>query len=401
MILRRQLPVYSPISFTSLISGWSAVVSSSSERATTKVTSVITAEFAADEILLTDSGTSALMLAIRDICETRSEQLIALPAYGCYDLATAADGAGADVALYDVDAHTLGPDLESLTSVLRRGPAAIVVAHLFGVPVDMNAITRIADQNSVSLIEDAAQGHGGAFDGAPLGSFGSLAILSFGRGKGMTGGGGGALLCHDALGSEIVRRSAAVIDPASRGSRELLAATAQWILARPPIYGLLASIPFLNLGKTIYRTPQPATMISKTASNVLAANWNSFEAEALRRRRAGMCLTDTINTFVGAEAIALPPRSRPGHLRFPVLVSQELRHYFDSSIAKRLGVMPGFPQSLADLPGFGDRCVNCEHGFPGARCLAEQLFTLPTHGKLTVTDTRRLKQWLLQVEDMV
>ncbi len=74
---------------------------------------------------------------------------------------------------------------------------------------------------------------------------------------------------------------------------------------------------------------------------------------------------------------------------------------FDSSIAKRLGVMPGFPQSLADLPGFGDRCVNCEHGFPGARCLAEQLFTLPTHGRLTVTDTRRLKQWLLQVEDMV
>ncbi|MCH7490996.1 MAG: DegT/DnrJ/EryC1/StrS family aminotransferase [Gemmatimonadetes bacterium] len=401
MILRRQLPVYSPISLTSLLSGWGSMVSGSSDRARTTVTSAITAEFAADEILLTDSGTSALTLAIRGICEARGERLIALPAYGCYDLATAADGAGVEVALYDVDAHTLGPDLESLTSVLRRRPAALVVAHLYGVPVDMDAVTQAAEKWDVVVIEDAAQGHGAVFDGAPLGSFGSLAILSFGRGKGMTGGGGGALLSHDRLGSEIVKRSAAVIHPASRGIRELFAATAQWVLARPPIYGLPASIPFLNLGKTVYRKPHPAAAISNPACNVLAANWSLFAAEALTRREVGHRLTDTLAGCDAAESIAVPPRGQAGYLRFPVLVSEAAKRHFRSSVARRLGVMPGYPQSLVDLPGFGDRCVNHAERFPGARCLAARLFTLPTHGKLTAADLRWLEGWLHKIGNAV
>ena len=401
MILRRQLPVYSPISLTSLLSGWGSMVSGASGRARTTVTSAVTAEFAADEILLTDSGTSALTLAIRGICEARGERLIALPAYGCYDLATAADGAGVEVALYDVDAHTLGPNLESLTSVLRRRPAAIVVAHLYGVPVDMDAVTQAAEKWDVVVIEDAAQGHGAVFDGAPLGSFGSLAILSFGRGKGMTGGGGGALLSHDRLGSEIVKRSAAVIHPASRGIRELFAATAQWVLARPPIYGLPASIPFLNLGKTVYRKPHPAAAISNPACNVLAANWSLFAAEALTRREVGHRLTDTLAGCDAAESIAVPPRGQAGYLRFPVLVPEAAKRHFRSSVARRLGVMPGYPKSLVDLPGFGDRCVNHTERFPGARCLAACLFTLPTHGKLTAADLRWLEGWLHKIGNAV
>ena len=279
--------------------------------------------------------------------------------------------------------------------------AAIVVAHLYGIPVDMNAMTRIADQNSVPLIEDAAQGYGGAFDGATLGSFGSFAILSFGRGKGMTGGGGGALLSHDGLGSEIVKRSAAAIDPASRGIRELFAASVQWALARPPIYGLPTSIPFLNLGKTVYREPHRATAISNPACNVLAANWSSFEAEALTRREVGLRLTDTLATCDEVKSIAVPPRGQAGYLRFPVLVSEKTKRRFDTPVARRLGVMPGYPQSLADLPGFSDRCINHEEHFPGARCLTERLFTLPTHGKLTPADFRWLEGWLHRIGDAV
>ncbi len=394
MILRRQLPVYSPISFTSLLSGWGSLFSDSSDGAKSKIRSAIAETFTAAENLLVDSGTTGLALAIRGICEAHDQRLIALPAYGCYDLATAADGAGVEVALYDVDAHTLGPNLESLTSVLRRRPAAIVVAHLYGIPVDINAVTRVADQNSVPLIEDAAQGHGGAFDGAPFGSFGSLAILSFGRGKGITGSGGGALLSHDGLGSEIVRRSAAIVDHGSRGIRELFAASAQWALARPPIYALPASMPCFNLGETVYRKPHPAAAISKTACSVLAANWSASEAEKLTRGKAGIRLTDAITRCNGVEPISFPPQGKPGYLRFPVLVSEELKPYFDSPIARRLGVMPGYPRPLADLPGFGDRCVNRTDSFPGARCLAARLFTLPTHGQLTATDIRRLDSWL-------
>jgi hypothetical protein len=67
--------------------------------------------YGADAVLLTDSGTTALSLALKVTCQGRDALL---PAYGCYDLATAAMGAGVRVRLYDVASTTLGPDAASL-----------------------------------------------------------------------------------------------------------------------------------------------------------------------------------------------------------------------------------------------------------------------------------------------
>src|SRR4029434_8607789 len=111
-------------------------------------------------------------------------------AYCCYDLATAADGAGADVLLYDLHPLTLGPDWRSFERTLARGATAAVVAHLYGHPVDLRQAQALADSAGSILIEDAAQGVGARYDGRPLGSFGGMSLLSFGRGKGLTGGGG-------------------------------------------------------------------------------------------------------------------------------------------------------------------------------------------------------------------
>ena len=91
-MLRRQLPVYSPISFASLRSGWGSLFSDSSDSAESKIRSAIAETFTAEETLLVDSGTTALALALRGVCEAHDQRLIALPAYGCYDLATAAEG---------------------------------------------------------------------------------------------------------------------------------------------------------------------------------------------------------------------------------------------------------------------------------------------------------------------
>jgi len=53
-----------------------------------------------------------------------------------------------------------------------------------------------------------------------------------------------------------------------------------------------------------------------------------------------------------------------------------------SGLARQLGVWPGYPQSLADLPGFGSRRLDAAQQPSGARLLADQLFTLPTHSLL-------------------
>ena len=151
------------------------------------VVTLIKLHWSAQQVVLTDSGTSALLLAIKVAVPPNG--IVALPAWGCYDLATAAEGADVRVALYDVDPHTLAPDPESLRGALALGAQGIVIAHFYGVPVDMEAVKRTADAAGATVIEDAAQAIGATWRGRPVGSNGALGVLSFGRGKGLNGGG--------------------------------------------------------------------------------------------------------------------------------------------------------------------------------------------------------------------
>ena len=81
---------------------------------------------------------------------------VALPAYGCYDLATAAIGSEARVVLYDLDPATLGPDEGSLRAALSAGARTVVLAHLFGIPVDVGAVRALPEADGVTIVEDAA-----------------------------------------------------------------------------------------------------------------------------------------------------------------------------------------------------------------------------------------------------
>jgi len=158
---------------------------------------VIANRFDADAVVLCDSGTSALALALR-VAELTHPGPVAAPGYACFDMATALDASGAVVRLYDLDPTTLGPDLESLDRVLAAGARRVIVAPLYGLPLEWEALQTRCDAVGAILIEDAAQGSGAEWNGRSHGSLGQIAVLSFGRGKGRTAGGGGALLLSGA-----------------------------------------------------------------------------------------------------------------------------------------------------------------------------------------------------------
>src|SRR3989442_13700286 len=69
-------------------------------------------------VFLTDSGTTALSAALIGIVQDRPGSAVALPAFSCYDVATAADGANVPVRLYDTDPHSLAQYLASLQTML-------------------------------------------------------------------------------------------------------------------------------------------------------------------------------------------------------------------------------------------------------------------------------------------
>jgi perosamine synthetase len=348
--------------------------------------------FAASEVLLTDSGTGALTLAIRACLAAASDAAVALPAYGCFDLATAADGARAPVVLYDLDPTTLAPDLDSLERALARGTRAVVLVHWYGVPVDQDPVRAAAQAAGALLIEDAAQSAGATWHGRPTGSFGDLTVLSFGRGKGTTAGRGGALLARGSAGSSAFARVRSELGLPDEGRRACAPLVAQWLLGRPAVYAVPSALPFLRLGETPYHAPAPVRAMSAAAARVLAVTLRLGDREArIRRLNAGRLL---VRQAPGLSWVQVPAGGQAGYLRLPSLAAPATRSAAGLAEARALGIMPGYPHALCDLRGFGKRVVNKSDGFPAARTLAEQLITLPTHSLLSENDLIRLETWL-------
>ena len=153
-------------------------------RAESRIAGRLRQRYGSGHELLVDSGTTALRLAIQAAQAGKPGAPVALPAWCCYDVATAALGANARVLLYDVDPASLTPELGSLRRALEQGAGSVVVAALYGLAPPWQAILELCRDAGALVIEDAAQAAGGRYQGRLLGTFGSLVVLSFGRGKG-------------------------------------------------------------------------------------------------------------------------------------------------------------------------------------------------------------------------
>ena len=347
--------------------------------------------FSADDVLLTDSGTTALALAIAASLEGDTRAAVALPAYSCYDVATAADAAGAPVVLYDLEPDTLSPSWGSLERALATGARAVVVAHLYGYPVDMPRALECCRAAGAVLIEDAAQGAGGRLGGGVLGTLGPLAVLSFGRGKGITGGSGGALLARGA-GVPLLERARRRVSGVPAPWRSLLALTGQRLLTHPAVYGLPASLPWLKLGETLYRPPSPPRAMHPAAAAAAARALGPVTAEAGIRRGHAAALASAALSGRRFRPVTPIAGSEPGYLRLAGTIEDVGALEPE---ARQLGIMRGYPRSLADLAGFQDRVRSPGGTYEGSRLLADRLITLPTHSLIRISDLKRLEAWLL------
>jgi dTDP-4-amino-4,6-dideoxygalactose transaminase len=387
--LRAQPPVRSPLSAGGIIAGLRAAAAGGTE-ARAMVRERLSTWYRPRALALTDSGTTALAEALRLAARERPGRPVLLPAWGCYDLATAADAADVSVALYDLDPVTLGPDWDSFAQALTREPAAAVAVHFYGLPVDLERFSFMAHRAGATVISDAAQGAGALLGGRPLASWGDLAVLSFGRGKGMTGGMGGALLAHDEAWRAPVE--GLTLEAPRGGPGEAIALVAQWLLTRPSLYGIPAGVPWLGLGQTVYHPPHAARDLSALAAGVLTVTMGLTEWETQRRRRNASWLIERLPPDA-CQSPRLLPGSTPGWLRLPLFLTGASEPSPNERLVRSLGIYPGYPIALPDLPGFGARLLPDDQSFPGARELARRLVTLPTHGAVRGRDLQQLVLW--------
>lgn len=142
-----------------------------------------------------NSGTAALYLALKSIGVEEKEVII--PAYTCGAVLEAVLLAGGIPIFADIDINTFNIDLEDLRRKISDRTRAVITIDLFGNPVDHYVLKEILESYNIYLIDDAAQALGAKYDNRYIGSFGDFVVFSFGLGKGITGGEGGALIANN------------------------------------------------------------------------------------------------------------------------------------------------------------------------------------------------------------
>ena len=150
------------------------------------------------------SGTAALHLALLALDIGPGDEVI-VPAYTFPATANVVELCGAHAVLVDVDADSFLIDPAAVSAAVTERTRAVMAVHLFGRPVEWEALQTAVPQEVV-LIEDAAGALGATYRGTPCGALGVAACLSFHPRKIVTTGEGGAVTTDEVELDAAVRR---------------------------------------------------------------------------------------------------------------------------------------------------------------------------------------------------
>ena len=142
------------------------------------------------------NGTAALEVAAQALGLGEDDEVI-MPAFTIISCAMAVTKRGAGPVLVDSDPYTWNMNVDEIESKITDKTKAIMAVHLYGLPVQMDAIMELAEKHHLKVIEDAAEMHGQTYKGRPCGSFGDISTFSFYPNKHVTTGEGGMVVTDD------------------------------------------------------------------------------------------------------------------------------------------------------------------------------------------------------------
>lgn len=147
------------------------------------------------------NGTVAIDIAI-DALDLKSGDEIIMPTFTIISCISGLIKKGCVPVFVDQEPDTWNMNVNQIESKITARTKAIMVVHIYGLPVDMNHIIEIAEKYNLRIIEDAAEMHGQEYRGKKCGSFGDISTVSFYPNKHITTGEGGMIFTdNDELAS--------------------------------------------------------------------------------------------------------------------------------------------------------------------------------------------------------
>jgi perosamine synthetase len=142
------------------------------------------------------NGTAAIDAAVDALGIGPGDEVI-LPAFTIISCITQVVRSGAIPVLIDSDPITWNMDVSQIEAKITPRTKAIMIVHIYGLPVDVDPVLTIAKKHNLKVIEDAAEMHGQTYKGKACGSFGDISTFSFYPNKHITTGEGGMIVTDD------------------------------------------------------------------------------------------------------------------------------------------------------------------------------------------------------------
>jgi dTDP-4-amino-4,6-dideoxygalactose transaminase len=139
------------------------------------------------------NGTDGLTIALKAAGIGEGDEVITTP-FTFYATSEAIVQAGARPVFVDIDPETLNIDPAAIPGAITAMTKAVVPVDLFGLPADADAVSAVASEHGLTVIEDACQAFGASYKGRRAGSLGDLAVFSFFPTKNLGGYGDGGLV---------------------------------------------------------------------------------------------------------------------------------------------------------------------------------------------------------------
>lgn len=301
-----------------------------------------------------NNGTTSLVASLQVLDLEPGDEVITSPFTFAASLNAILE-AGATARFADISADDFNIDATSVASRINDKTRVLMPVHLFGQIADMQTISSLARENGLHILEDAAQAHGSAQDGARAGSF-DLGSFSFYATKNITTGEGGIITTDDDELAEKLR-----------------------ILRNQ---GMRARYEYVMQGHNYRLTDlQAALAIPQIARYAETVAGRARNAAALNERLEG-----TPGLVTPRE---LPGRTHVWH-QYTVRITEDARvsrDEFVTSLAEA-GVGAGvyYPHLVFDYDAYRGRPDVVVDPTPVADQIAREVVSLPVHNHLSADD---------------
>lgn len=295
------------------------------------------------------NGTCALQLAYGALLERGDEVIV--PAWTYIATASMLAAQGCKLVFCDSLEDTMQVDPADVEKRITPNTKAIAVTHLYGMPVDIDAIQAIAEKHNLRVIYDSAQSHLATYNGKGIGAFGDACTYSFYATKNLGTGEGGLVTTND-----------------DNTARDM---------------GLLRS--HGETEKYLHESIGFNYRMNDITGAIGLSRFQRLEDET-NKRRAVADKYDQL--FADVDAVETPTRTKGGDSAWHLyslklnldMVTCSRDEFITALVAEGVPSAVHYPKSLTDQPAFADHVT--DHP-PVARKLATRVFSIPMHHELT------------------